>query len=176
MFGHHPRIWALTAGVFSLIGSYGVLIGVFGATFWPPQISSSDAVVALPLALLVALALGSVVRYHLSYGFNRSPAENEVTGGKSFPRRIRFAFFVLFAYVGLTAGEGVTVLIYGNQGPFSHAFSAVGTHSPILPVWTWPLVFAMSAGLMHWICWSAINQVRESGLERCEVRYSGPQR
>ena len=176
MFGHHPRIWALTAGVFALIGTYGVLIGILGATFWPPQISSSESVVALPLAFVVAVALGSVVRYHLLHGINRLPAENEAIGRQSFPRRIKIAFFVLFAYVGLTTGEGLTVLIYGNEGPFSHAFSAVGTHSPILPVWTWPLVFAMGAGLMQWICWSAMIQDRESGLQRSGVRYTDPQR
>ncbi len=169
MFGHHPRIWALTAGVFALIGTYGVLIGILGATFWPSQISSSESVVALPLALLVAYALGSVVRYHLSYGISRSPAKPGPTDGNLFPRKIRIALYVLFAYVGLTTGEGLTVLIYGSAGPFSHAFSAIGTHAPILPVWTWPLAFATGAGFMHWICWSAVNEVRENGMTGSRV-------
>lgn len=164
MFGHHPRIWALTAGIFALIGTYGVLIGILGAAFWPARLSSSDAVVAFPLALLVAYALGSVVRFHLMHGLSSLSGKS---GGDdaSVPMKIKIALYILIAYVGLVSGEGITVLIYGSEGPFSHLFSGIGSHRPILPVWTWPLAFATGAGLMHWICWAAINQMQGGGVE-----------
>ena len=170
MFGHHPRIWALTAGLFALIGTYGVLIGILGSTFWPSRISSSDTVVAFPLALLVAYALGSVVRYHLSEGLGRLPAAEVQDKTAAFPRQIRFAFYILFAYVGLIVGEGLTVLLYGNAGPFSHAFTGIASHAPLVPVWTWPLAFAAGAGLMHWICWAAIIEMRQRAVGRTTDR------
>ena len=165
MFGHHPRIWAATAGILALIGTYGVLIGVLGATFWPARISSSDTAVAFPLALLVAYALGSVVRYHLAQVSDRPSANRVRADDRFFPRRIRIACNVLIAYAGLIVGEGVTVLIYGKAGPFSHVLTGIGLHEPFLPVWTWPLAFAAGAGLMHWVCWAAIGQIQDNRLE-----------
>lgn len=159
----------MSAGIFALIGTYGVLVGILGSTFWPSSISSSDTVVAFPLALLVAYALGSVVRYHLSYGLGRSPTKRDRARSAAFPRQIKVALTILFAYIGLIAGEAATVLLYGSAGPFSHAFSGVASHGPILPVWTWPLAFAAGAGLMHWICWAAVNEAHRDKMTVSEA-------
>ena len=156
--GRNPRIWAVATGFFGLLGTYGVLVGLFGAPFWPDRLSASDRVIALPLALLVAFALACIVWYHLAHRLPAWPIAGGASDDGSLPRQIRIALIVLIAYIGLVFGESVTVLLYGSESPFREAFEGVSTYEPVLPSWTWPLVFAAAGGVMHWLCWSAIYQ------------------
>ena len=158
LFGQFPRIWACLAGLFGLLGTYGVLTGILSASFWPERLSASDWIIALPLSLLVAFALACVVWYHLARHLPVWPIAGGARDDRSLPRQVRISLLVLIAYIGLVFGEGVTILLYGNQGPFGAAYEAAG--GALLPVWTWPLVFAAAGGVMHWLCWSAICQVR----------------
>ncbi len=160
----YPRIWAAATGLFGLFGAYGVLVGVFGASFWPDRLSASDRVIALPLALLIAFALACVVWYHLAHRLPAWPIAGGATKDGSLPRQIRIALMVLVAYIGLVVGEGVTVLLYGSESPFREVFDGIGSYEPVLPLWTWPLVFAAAGGVMHWLCWSAIYQAKTGGM------------
>ncbi len=165
-FGRYPLFWAWLAGSVGFLGSYGVLSGILGASFWPERLSASDWVVALPLSLLVGFAIACVVWYHLAHHLPAWPIAGGAKDDRSLPRQVRISLLVLIAYIGLVFGEGVTILLYGSQGPFGTAFAGVAAGDPLLPVWTWPLAFGGAGGVMHWLCWSAVCQVRpdaESG-------------
>jgi hypothetical protein len=164
IFNQYPRIWISFAG---FIGTYGVLAGLFDAAFWPDALSERDSLIALPIALLVAGAFACLVWYHLVQNLPAWPIAGGVIDDKQLPPIVRSAIFVLIAYIGLVFGEGVTILLYAKEGPFSQSFEGMIAYNPLdkplLPLWTWPLAFAGGAGVMHWLCWSALNPMRKSG-------------
>lgn len=162
ILGRHPKLWAALAAFTGLIGTYGIFAALFGAPFWPDAVIARYWLVAWPFALLVSGAFAGLVWYHLAHGLSVWP----IAGGihdRPLPRFIRISLLILIAYIGLVFGETATVLLYSTQSPFGPVLDGITAYwpfdKPMLPLWTWPLVFAAATGVMHWICWAALRPV-----------------